>query len=109
MTTSVSTAQPGSLVVVEKTPLEVEDFEIDWSQRGLGTDTITASSWESSSPDLVIDSPASSFTNTTATVWLSAGIADTSYIVTNTITTAGGRTLEESFVCNCIPYRLITN
>lgn len=111
MTTQIPVIEPGTLLTVDKTPSELEDFEIDWSQRGLGPDTIASSSWTTSAPaDLQIaSSPAPSFTSTNATAWLDNGTAGTSYIVTNTITTSGGRTLQESFVCNCIAYRLITN
>lgn len=107
----MTTVIPGTLVVVDKTPSEIEDFQINWALRGLGTDTIASSSWTTNAPtDLQIaTSPAPSSTTTTATAFLTGGTAGNSYIVTNTVTTSGGRELQESFVCNCIQYRLITN
>jgi hypothetical protein len=101
----------GILAAVEKTPAEIEDFTIDWSTRGLGSDVIASSSWASSAPDeLSVSAQSPLHDTTTATVWLSGGIADMPYIVTNTITTSpGNRTLQESFVVSCIPYRFITS
>lgn len=70
-----------------KDPQAVLDYEIDWSA-WLGEDTISASQW--SAPDgITIDSD--SFTDTTATVWLSGGTAGETYEVTNGISTDGGR------------------
>ena len=68
---------------------EVKDYAIDWSRR-LGTDTIAASSW---SIPVEITQDSSTFTDTVATVWLSGGTAG-KYLLTNEITTAGGRTLK---------------
>ena len=49
--------------------------------------TITASVWTSSSPDLVILD--SSFTERTTAVFVSGGIVNSRYTLTNTITTSG--------------------
>ena len=77
-----------------KDPNAKLDYTIDWAQ-WLGTDTITDSTWEVSSPELIIES--ASNTNTTTTVWLSAGLAGQVYIVTNRITTTLGRIQDQSF------------
>lgn len=71
----------------KKDPQAVLDYVIDWSA-WLEEDTISASEW--SAPDgitVVTDS----FTDTTATVWLSGGAVGESYDVTNGISTDGGR------------------
>ncbi|QEL18697.1 phage fiber-tail adaptor protein [Limnoglobus roseus] len=109
MTTCIQETPQGQIAVVEKTPGETEDVQIDWSTRGLGNDTIATSVWQVTPPSMTINSPAATIGTpaTSTTVWLGSGASGTSYIVTNTITTLGGRTLEESFVCNVIPYRVI--
>jgi len=63
------------------------DYTVDWSAE-LGTDTIATSTW------VVADgltASAQSNTTTTASVFVSGGTAGVSYILANTITTAGGR------------------
>ena len=77
-----------------KDPNAKLDYTIDWI-RWLDTDTITASTWEVSSPELIIMD--SSNTHTTTTVWLSAGLAGQFYTVTNRITTTLGRIQDQSF------------
>ena len=105
----------GSAFLATKTPAELDDWQIDWTTRGLGTDTISTSTWsvpgasEGSTSDLNITSPAPTKTTTSTTVWLSGGIAGNSYLVTNTIVTSGGRELEETFIVDCISQRLIGN
>jgi hypothetical protein len=79
---------------VTKAPAEVKDFRIDWTD-ALGDDTIDQSTWESET-GLTIGPTSSSHTTTSATVWLSGGTDAHVYIVTNTITTAGGRTFEDT-------------
>ena len=76
-----------------KDPNAVLDYSIDWT-RWLAGDQIAASEW------IVASGPtkrADSKTATSATVWLSGGTAGQSYIVTNRITTAAGRTEDRSF------------
>ena len=76
-----------------KSPAALLDYQIDWSS-WLGTDTITSSEW--SAPDaLTVESSTNS--TTAATIWLSGGTAGHDYLVSNTITTAGGRTDKRSF------------
>lgn len=78
-----------------KDPQEVLDFTRDWTDF-LDGDTIATSSWEIEigGDDLVID--ADSNTTIAATVRLSAGAAGVTYVVTNTIVTAGGQTAQWS-------------
>jgi len=71
-----------------KDPSAVLDYTVDWSD-WLDTDTIATSEWTVPSG---ITKDSDTNTDTTATVWLSGGTAGENYSVTNTITTAGGRT-----------------
>ena len=64
------------------------DYVANWAT-WLDTDTIATSGW---SGDTGITVGSSSNTTTTATVNLSGGTEGRTYKVTNTITTAGGRT-----------------
>jgi hypothetical protein len=76
-----------------KDPNAVLDYSIDWT-RWLAGDQIAAGEWIVPSG---LTKMADSKTSTSATVWLSGGTADQSYIVTNRITTAAGRTEDRSF------------
>ena len=76
-----------------KDPDSVLDYKIDWTD-WLDTDTIATSSWVTDDAGITIDSD--SETTTETTVWLSSGVAGSSYILTNTITTAVPRTAERS-------------
>lgn len=75
-----------------KDPDETVDFIINWAVH-LGSDTISSSSWAAET-GITVDSNTN--TTTTATVWLSGGTLKVYYLVTNTIVTDGGRTLEQS-------------
>lgn len=71
-----------------KDPDAVLDYQVDWSV-WLGDDTIASSTW------IVPDGITKGFdanTTTTATIWLSGGIAGLNYTITNRITTDNGRT-----------------
>lgn len=74
-----------------KDPADVADYQINWAEL-LGADTITTSLWAATG-GLTVNSHTSS--STTTTVWLSGGNAGLQ-LVTNTITTSGGRTFERS-------------
>lgn len=78
----------------EKDPDAVLDYTRDWSTY-LAGDTIATSTWVVPT-GLTVNS--STNDTTTATIWLAGGTAFTSYIVTNRITTAGGRTDDRSFL-----------
>ncbi|MBA4182324.1 MAG: hypothetical protein C0506_17210 [Anaerolinea sp.] len=75
-----------------KDPEARKDYGFDWSA-WLDTDTITTSTW--TLPD-GITSYAESNTTTGATIWLSGGTSGTDYLVTNQITTTGGRIEQRS-------------
>lgn len=77
-----------------KDPAEVLDYKLNWVAR-LGTDTILTSTWVV--PTGLTQPNAASFTSNTTTVWLGSGILGTIYAVKNTITTAGLRTMDQTF------------
>lgn len=76
-----------------KTPTDVLDYSVDWSS-WLGTDTITSSSWSVPAALTVV---LSTSTSTATTVFLTAGANGVTYLINNTITTTGGRTVTRSF------------
>lgn len=84
-----------------KDPDEVLDYAIDWERR-LDGDTISgAASWSiepsgSLAKDTSAPGSGQSETDTTTTIWLKDGTAGQAYDVTCRITTAGGRTMEET-------------
>lgn len=71
---------------------ETLDYTNTWSTN-LGADTIATSVWVASTGLTVVTG---TNTTTTATVWVSGGTAGRWYDLKNTITTAGGRTLERT-------------
>lgn len=80
-----------------KDPDEVKDFGLVWADLLL-TDTITGSSWIV--PDgITKDSDA--FDDDSTTIWLSGGTDGETYRLTNRVTTAGGRTYDETCVLKC--------
>lgn len=88
-----------------KDPNEVLDYDIDWSSRLLSADeiaagtttpadTIATSTFTLPGGSLVANS--SLYTSTRTKVWLSGGDEGASYDVLNRITTAGGRTMDQT-------------
>jgi hypothetical protein len=74
------------------------DYSLDWTSR-LGDDIIVASAWtiEGVDTDLVAAvSPAPSFADKATTVWMTGGTNRLTYLVTNRVTTAGGRIMDQS-------------
>lgn len=78
---------------IYKDPDAVLDYTVDWSA-WLGTDTIASVTWVVGAG---VTEASSSNTSTTATIWLSGGIAGQAYGVTCRAVTAGGRTDDRSF------------
>lgn len=80
----------------DKSPTEVIDYRIDWSDR-LGTDTITGTpTWTISGPDSSLTKD-SQVNNTTATdITLSGGTLGKTYYVKCQIVTVGSRTIERT-------------
>lgn len=80
----------------DKDPQEVLDYDLVWTNRLDTADTIATSDWAITEGDAVLVIDSDSSTSTTAKVWLSAGTVNTFYKLTNTITTVGGRRMEQS-------------
>lgn len=78
----------------QKDPNAKLDYTVDWSD-WLNGDTLATSTFVVAS-GLTKESETNN--TTTATVWLSGGTNGDSYIITNRITTATGRTEDRSFV-----------
>jgi hypothetical protein len=83
-----------SIKTFVKDPNAKLDYMIDWAA-WLGADTIATSTWVTPA-GLTATSPSN--TTTTATVWLESGTVGSQYLVTNRITTAGGRTNDRSIL-----------
>jgi hypothetical protein len=73
-----------------KDPDAVLDYSVDWSL-WLAGDEISSSEWLLEA-GAAIEKVTASSTPTKATVWLSGGDVGITYLVTNRIVTAGGRT-----------------
>jgi hypothetical protein len=76
----------------DKDPADVDDFTLSFA-RELGAETIATTAWSATAG---ITLGATGNSTTAATVRLSGGTAGTTYTVTCTITTSGGRTLQRS-------------
>src|SRR5512143_3859423 len=83
-----------------KEAAEALDYMMEWDHVLVTGEVITASSWIVPSP-LVKGSD--SFTDNTATVFISSGVAGQSYEVTNHIHTSAGREYDQSFIILCNP------
>ena len=73
-----------------KDPDAVLDYSVDWSL-WLAGDVIATSEWILA-PDTDLEAAVDTKTASKATVWLRGGVAGTTYLATNRIVTAGGRT-----------------
>lgn len=81
-----------------KDPNATLDYSINWED-WLAGDTITASNWSATAGITIVNN----FNTATSTsVWLSGGTARDDYIITNAITTAGGRVDDRSISIKCI-------
>ncbi len=79
---------------------ETLDYRVDWTAR-LDSDPITASTWVIAGPDADLDEDSNIFTSSLTTIWLSGGATGSQYVLTNHITTAGGRQMEQSVKLRC--------
>ncbi len=78
-----------------KDPEEVLDYRIDWTAR-LDSDSIVTSAWVIDGTDADLDEDSNSFATALTTIWLSGGNLSSVYYLTNHITTAGGRQMEQT-------------
>lgn len=76
-----------------KDPDENLDYDIDWTDR-LVLDQIQSSSWAVAEGSVVIGTITNS--TTIAKVWLSGGTDGDICLLTNTIVTVNGRTMQQS-------------
>lgn len=77
-----------------KDPNEVVDYDLKWDdQMTADTDTLATSNWTVPS-GLTRDSQSNTTTRTK--VWLSGGTTGETYTLLNRVTTAGGRTFDQS-------------
>ena len=79
-----------------KSATEDADWSLDWSTKGLGTDTIASFAYDIFPAGLSAHSP--THTATTTTLWFSGGVKGATYRVPITITTAGGRELSDELI-----------
>lgn len=73
-----------------KDPQAVLDYKIDWSAWLASGETISTSTWTVPS-GITDDSDSITDSNTSTTIWLSGGTADTDYDLINHIVTSEGR------------------
>jgi hypothetical protein len=88
-----------------KDPADVKDYAIEWAEvLTAETDTLSTSAWSTSEPTglTVATAPPPAISGTKTIVWVSGGIPNTKYVLTNTVTTAGGRTHERSITIPCL-------
>ena len=92
-----------------KDPEAVLDYKFDWAASTNGTgdsdwladgETISSKT-VTATTGLTVDSSSITDTNTSVTVWLSGGTADTNYTVTCQIVTSASRTDERSITIQC--------
>jgi hypothetical protein len=77
-----------------KDPQEIKDYQINWRPLLGSDDSIATSDWEVDNDDTLIITSFSQ-SPTISNVWLSGGALGSAH-VTNTITTTGGRTYEQT-------------
>lgn len=77
----------------DKDPDEILDYNIDWSARLTSPDVITSSQWFV--PD-GITSENEDMSDTSTTIWLSAGELGDKYELLNRIITVEGRTMDQT-------------
>lgn len=82
-----------------KDPSAVLDYKIDWSEWLPENDRIVSASFAVSDDDITVDDVV--FNDTSATVWLSGGVAGQRYTVTNHIVTEDGREDDRSLIIIC--------
>lgn len=75
-----------------KDPVSVLDYFFDWSDWLGSWDAITGSTWAVSGSDAILTVGSQTYGASLVIAWLSAGTSGVSYDLSNTITTAQGRT-----------------
>ena len=79
-----------------KVPDAVKDYPLDWGKEWLvDGDTIATSTWDVPSG---LNEGTHTNTTTETVAWISGGTLGQSYVITNTIVTANGRTDQRSIL-----------
>lgn len=91
-------ASSAPVAVYEKDPNATLDYTEDW-RLWLGDDILFSSAWVL--PAGVVNA-GESHSATTATLWISGGVAGSSYSVYNQITTINGRTDKRTIKVNAV-------
>lgn len=87
-----------SLIWPPKDTPEVLDYVLDWKAR-LAGDTISGSTW---TVPVGITKNSDTFAATNVTIWLAGGTVGKTYTLINVVTTAGGRTMDQSVTLQMI-------
>lgn len=82
-----------------KDPSAVLDYRIDWAEWLPDDDKIVNATFIVSDDDIVVEDVL--YTDSSATVWLSGGVAGQRYTVTNHIVTEDGREDDRSIIIVC--------
>jgi len=82
-----------------KDPNDVLDYQISWASWLGASETIDTSMWIV--PDGIVKN-SDTATTTTTTIWLSGGINNTPFMVTNRIITNQGRTKDQSLLIQVV-------
>ncbi len=88
------------MAAFKKDPDAVLDYTVNWSDWLTPiADTIVTSTWV---PDTSLTVVSSSHSASSATAFVSGGVLDTEVLLTNRITTAGGRTDDRSITLKIV-------
>ena len=82
-----------------KDPDEYLDYCIDWTKRLVDDDTIASVEWFLPSTD--IEKSKESHDTSKAIVWITGGLAGTTYPILCRVTTAQGRIMDQSVNLKC--------
>lgn len=88
---------PTPLIWPPKDPVEVLDYEVNWTTKISADDPIVSSTFIIiAPPDSSLAIQSQSYTALTTTVWLTGGTLGQTYDLRNTIETAGNRIFDQS-------------
>ena len=90
---------------VVKDPDANLDYSLDWAEWLEPGDAITASTWTATAMNGALDMIVignKAFTTDTTTVWLSGGGECEAYVLTNHVTTSGGRQDDRSLLVQVV-------
>ena len=82
-----------TIITIAKDPTAVLDYGFNWANWLATSETISGSTWTLSSG---VTEESSTTTSTTTTIWVSGGTTNTTYTISNAISTSALRTDERS-------------